>query len=179
MVAWAQTQLDGELVPQTDLIKQAEEFLHAQRIVLPAPSRLGRLIATAINEAQQALYERIAQQLTEAQRQAFDELLAVGDAHTYSALADFKRSPTEPSAKQLVRLIDRYERLQALGVEQLDLSVIHPSIVQTLSRLARCYDARALRRIEPAAKRYALLVCFLFEAAGTLLDHITRLFHLT
>jgi hypothetical protein len=154
------------------LLKPAETFLRSQHIVLPAPTRLGRLLATAGNNAQQQFYERIAQQLTDEQRQALDEMITGGGEPRYSALAEFKRSPVEPSAAQLSCLIGRYEELQQLGIVKLDFAALNPAAVLHLSRLAKCYTARALRRIEPPEKRYALIACFLFETAKTLLDHI-------
>jgi succinate dehydrogenase flavin-adding protein (antitoxin of CptAB toxin-antitoxin module) len=80
-------------------------------VVLPAPGQLRRLVARAASEGSQALFERIAGRLTEAQREALEQLIAVEDAHTYAALTEFKRSPAAPSAKQMRKLIERYERL--------------------------------------------------------------------
>lgn len=175
LVEWMQTQLCNDFVPPAQQVRQAEEYLRAQRFVLPAPGPLRRLIASALSQGQQALYERIAGRLSDAQRQALEALIAVEDEHTYAALTEFKRSPAEPSAKQMRKLIDRHEHLVQLGIPELDLSDVNPDLLQRLAQLARCHDDRALRRIEPSAKRYALLSCFLFEAAKTLLDHIIEM----
>lgn len=172
LTEWVQAQVADEFIPQTDLLKPAEAFLRSQRIMLPAASQLGRFLATATNDAQQRLYEQIVQQLTDSQRQALDEMIATGGEQRYSALAEFKRSPVEPSAAQLSRLIGRYQELQQFGIAELDFSTLNPQTVLHLSRLAKCYTARALRRITPPEKRYALITCFLFEASKTLLDHI-------
>ena len=172
LAKWVQTQIDQEFISQTDLLKSAEAFLRSQHIILPAPARLGRLLAAASHNAQQQLYEQIARQLTDEQRQAIDEMITGGGEQRYSALTEFKRSPVEPSATQLSQLIERYEELQQLGIAKLDFAAINPQIVLHLSRLARCYTTRALQRIEPPEKRYALIACFLFEALKTLLDHI-------
>jgi TnpA family transposase len=169
LVEWVQTELCDDFVPPAQQLTQAEEYLRAQRIVLPAPGQLRRLLVSAFSQGQQALYERIAGRLSDAQRQAIE------DEHTFAALTEFKRSPAEPSVKQMRKLIDRHERLAQLGIPDLDLSGVNPDSLQRLSQLARCYDARAFRRIEPSAKRYALLSCFLFEATKTLLDHIVEM----
>ena len=60
-------------------------------------------------------------------------------------------------------------------IAELDFTGINLSLIQHLAQLTRCYDARALRRIEPAAKRTALLASFLYETAKTLLDHIVEM----
>jgi TnpA family transposase len=175
LLAWAESAWCDELLSPAEQLRQAEEHLRAQHGVLPAPGQLRRLVARAANEGSQVLFERIAGQLTEAQREAIEKLLAVEDTHTYAALTEFKRSPAAPSAKQMRKLIERYERLQRLGIPALDLQGIEASRREHLAQLARCYDAHALRRLEPAAKRQALLACFLFEAAQTLLDHVIEM----
>lgn len=172
LTGWVRAQVADEFVPQTDLLKPAEAFLRSQRIVLPTAAQLGRFLATATHDAQQQLYQQIVEPLTDAQRQALDEMIATGGEQRYSALAEFKRSPVEPSAAQLSRLIRRYQELQQLGLNELDFRAFNPQTILHLSRLAKCYTAWALRRITPAEKRYALMACFLFETSKTLLDHI-------
>ena len=137
LTQWVQAQIADEFIPQTDLLKPAEAFLRSQRIVLPAASQLGRFLATATNDTQLQLYQQIAQQLTPAQRLALDEMITTGDEQRYSALSEFKRSPLDPSAIQMSRLIERYQELQQFGLSELDFSAINPQTVLHLSSVTR------------------------------------------
>jgi TnpA family transposase len=57
---------------------------------------------------------------------------------------------------------------------QIDLSRHNPALIQHLALVAKRYDVQALRRFA-AAKRHALLACFLVEAEKTLLDQVIAL----
>src|SRR4029450_4448048 len=79
-----------------------------------------------------------------------------------SMLWQLKEYPPEASSAVLLRYIDRYQFLHALGVETITLQGISPPMVRYLADLATRYDARALRRF-PATKRTALAACFVVE----------------
>src|SRR5579884_2117622 len=69
------------------LLALAEDLLRAARIVLPATSTLGRLVASVIAHAVQDLFERIAAGLPDRLRDAIEDLVDVPEGEHRSPLA--------------------------------------------------------------------------------------------
>jgi hypothetical protein len=81
-----------------DLLQQAEALLRSWRVVLPASSSLERLVASAAAQAQQAVFVRIAEQLSPFLCEDLDALLNVAPNDYRSALLRLKEYPPEASA---------------------------------------------------------------------------------
>ena len=103
------------------------------------------------------------------------QIIQVDEDRTYSKLHYYKRSPPDPKASDILDFIHRFEQLETADITKLNIEHVSPKIVEQLAKLTKCYEVRALRRIQPESKRYALLACFLTEASKTLLDHIIEM----
>jgi len=171
---WVEHKVQFEAFSQRELLTQSEELLLSQRIIAPSRKQLGRLIATLKNQAQQKIYDKISQKIDSKLRQQFDLFLQPSKIDTVS-LQDLKRSPPEPSVKILHKYFERLEKLETINISTLDLSDIHPNLVETFYSLACTYNIRDLRRMMPESKRYALLACFLSKTYKILLDHLVEL----
>jgi TnpA family transposase len=171
---WVEHKVQLEALSQGELLEQSEKLLLSQKIILPSRKQLGRIIATLRNQAQQKVYDKINQKITPKLRQQIEQFLQPSKINVVS-LQDLKRSPPEPSVKIIHKYLDRLKKLEAIDIPSLDLSDIHPNLIETFYRLTCTYNIRDLRRMMPSSKRYALLACFLSEAYKILLDHLVEL----
>lgn len=163
---------DG-LAPQ-ERYHQAEAQLRHWQVILPGPSTLERLIGAICVQTRQGLFAQLALRRSPAMQEGFDALLQVRAGESLSTLAALQQYPPEATPTAIKAYIDRYHRVRDLGVDQIDLSDIHPGGIAHLALLTRRYDVRAWRRF-PATQRYALVLCCLVEVQNTLLDYLVAM----
>jgi hypothetical protein len=137
---------------------------------LPGRSTIERVASTAAG-AQQQIFERINGELPSELKQEIDELLQAPDGDNRSRLLRLKEYPPQASAPAILKYIERYRLLEKIVGNRITLGRIDPRLVDYLAQLAKRYDAQVLKRFA-AAKRYALVACFLVETRKTLLDHV-------
>lgn len=156
------------------LVEKAEDWLRENRIVIPGPVVFEREVNAAYRHAESGVFRRIAAQIPPVVRQAIDRLLAVDDAGGKTDFMRFAEYPPEAKAKHIVRFFDRYRLLAALGLDQVRFAGVGRELLQRLAAAVRTYQAWQIRHFEPD-KRYALAVCFLYEAKKTLLDDLVAM----
>ena len=167
---WVIKALHSNLLTHKELFQEAIQFLKAKNIIPPSKAKLGRFLSTEKQKA--IIYSKIISHVTEKQKSFMTQLIQVDKNETYSKLHYYKRSPPDPKARDLLEFICRFNELEEAEITKIKIDHVSPQIVDQLANLTKCYDVRALRRIQPENKRYALLICFLVEASQTLLDHI-------
>ena len=106
----------------SQLLQRAEDFLHFWKIILPAPSTLGRLTAAVGATGRQEMLDRIAARLSEPIGEAMDKLLTVEEGAGRSPLFDFKEYPPEATPATILSYLDRCFLLESIGVSQIDLT---------------------------------------------------------
>lgn len=100
-----------------DLLARAEDILRHWHIVLPAPSTVEELVASVTARVQEEICTHAVTSLSLVLLQAIDELLQVPSGERTSMLLQLKEYPPEASPAVLLRYIERYHFLHALGVE--------------------------------------------------------------
>lgn len=160
---------DGHLAE--DLYRQAETFLRERKVILPGQVRLERFVAGVLVRAEAGIHEQIRQRLTPPFCTAIDRFLDVPGDERRSALAGFKEYPPEATPAALLEYLERERVLRSIGTAEIDVEGIRGELVQHLAEFVDRYDVRDLRRFS-AAKRHAMVACFLLEAHRTILDHI-------
>jgi hypothetical protein len=120
-----------------DLLQQAEGLLRSWRVVLRASSSLERLVASATAQAQQALFVRIAEQLSSPLCEELDALLNVAPGDYRSALLRLKEYPPEANAAVILAYVMRYRQVHDLVAFRIDLGMINPGVVHHLALLAK------------------------------------------
>ena len=170
MRQWIHEQTIDGCLP-ADIRMRLEDTLRGARIVLPGPSTLDDLVASAHSEAQKEIFEKAAGLLPASLRQAIDDLLKVPEGSQRSDLFRLKEYPPEATTEVIQSYIEKYKMLDSMNVPAIDLSGIGPDLVRHLARLARGYNVWQMRRLSPPAKRYALAAAFLTETYKTILDH--------
>jgi hypothetical protein len=132
------------------------------------------LVASAAAQAQQTVFDRIAEHLSPALCKDLDALLQVAPGDYRSALLRLKEYPLEASAAASRAYVTRYRQVHDLVANRIDPGMINPGVVRHLALLAKRYDVYALKRFAPA-KRHAMFACFLVEAERNLLDHLVEM----
>jgi TnpA family transposase len=156
------------------LIAQAEAFLRTHSIVLPAGSTLRRVAGEQREQARHLVYTRLLALMPSALPPCLDALLQVEEAHA-SSLQALKAPPGVPSARALLRLLDKLDQIHATGVLALDLSWLNNNLQTTFARQVAQASAYRLRGLL-APQRYTLVVCFLRHTYRETLDQLVDMY---
>jgi hypothetical protein len=89
---WIEQQARRGMLPDA-LFQQAEKLLLAQRVLLPGPSVLERLLIHVCSNVHGELFETVFKRLSPELRQAIDQLLLVPDGEQHSAFYHLKEYP--------------------------------------------------------------------------------------
>ena len=145
------------------------EHLRQEKIVRPGISTLERLVTQVRDQAQDEIQDAIEAQLSEIQQQSLDTLLQVPSGETFSRLQWLKAPPPKAMAKSLLEWLEKIEACRSLGIDQLDLTSLHPNRLKLLARRARRKSNSALAGMG-ASERHTLLACLLHENLHDLTD---------
>src|SRR5439155_17964853 len=156
------------------LIAQAEAFLRAHSIVLPAGSTLRRVVGEQREQARHLVYTRLLALMPSTLPPRLDALLQVEASHA-SSLQALKAPPGFPSARALLRLLVKLEQIHSMSVLALDLSCLNNNLQTTFARQVAQASAYRLRELL-APQRYTLLVCFLRHTYRETLDHLVDMY---
>ena len=157
-----------------DLINAAVDSLIRNRYELPALMTLRRLAGTVHNAVNTGQWKQIISHLSEAQRAALENLLAVNADTHQSSFADLCRSPGPASRKNLTLLISRYQWLLQLPNPSASLACVATSKILQWANEARRLKAKELREYV-VARRHALLLAVIYQARGQVLDDLTQM----
>lgn len=149
----------GRLDQRFALLAKARQVLLQEHILMPADSKLERMVGEQRARAREAVFERMMGMINPCMRERIDVLLSVIEGGS-SELQSLKRPPGFSSPASLVVLTDKLERIRATGILELDLSWINNNFRKALARRASHHKATRLREFAPA-HRYAVIACFL------------------
>jgi hypothetical protein len=173
LTTWLQQHARQALLPET-LFQQAEHYLLAQRILLPGPSVLERLIISVCADVHAHLFEAMFQRLSPALRQAIDRLLTVPEGEQRSDFSSLKDYPPAATISSIQAYLERYRTVAETGIDAFEAQGCTPAFLDYLCKLAKRYKATDLKRFSDS-KRYALLLAFLLETRKDLLDHLVTM----
>jgi TnpA family transposase len=173
LTTWLQQHARQALLPET-LFQQAEHYLFAQRILLPGPSVLERLIISVCADVHAHLFEAMFQRLSPALRQAIDRLLTVPEGEQRSDFSSLKDYPPAATISSIQAYLERYRTVAETGIDAFEAQGCTPAFLDYLCKLAKRYKATDLKRFSDP-KRYALLLAFLLETRKNLLDHLVTM----
>jgi TnpA family transposase len=177
----AQAQLEAWIAQQARLgnlpdalFQQAENHLLDQRVLLPGPSVLERLIIHVCSDVHVQLFETVFRQLSPALRQAIDRLLLVPDGEQRSTFFHLKEYPPAPSISSIQSYLQRYQTVAATGIDDFETQVCTPAFLEYFFKQAKRYNATDIKRFAEH-KRYTMMTCFLLETRKALLDHLVMM----
>ncbi|NET51545.1 MAG: DUF4158 domain-containing protein, partial [Merismopedia sp. SIO2A8] len=149
------------------------------KIEPPTPSRIERLIHSALHKSESHFFETIYRKIASSCRQAIDTLLKTSDLEDeYSSqISLFHYLNSEPgraSLESFLSEITKLEHLRKIGLP-LDLfENISPKILQTYARRAATEPPRELRA-HPPAIRYTLVGAFCWQRMREVTDNLVDL----
>jgi TnpA family transposase len=155
-----------ELAMQTDkgiiLAESLVEDLRQQSIILPAMYTIERICAEAITLANRRIYATLADPLAANQRQRLDKLLERKDDTNITWLAWLRRSSVKPTARQMLKHIERLKTLQALDLPPGIERQVHQNRLLKIAREGGQMTSADLAKFENK-RRYATLVALAVE----------------
>ena len=170
---WLEQQARLGLLPE-ELFQKAEYYLLEQRILLPGPSVLERLIIHICSTVNQKLFESIFEHLSPELRRAIDQLLKVSEGEQRSYFHHLKAYPPAATISSIQSYLERYQTVATTGIDDFEGRMLTPAFLDYLFQQAKRYSATDLKRFSDH-KRYALMVCFLLETRKVLLDHLVTM----
>lgn len=138
---------------------KAIEFLREQKILLPAPDTLLRLIKMQRSSARKQMFDKIQTRLSPSVMQQLDALLD-SPSKEKPSLEFLKRAVKNPSVSSMLDLVKRIECIGETGALHIDLSCINNNYQRTLAHEIKRCSVDRIRRMEPT-RRYTALLCFL------------------
>ena len=171
--SWIEQQARQGRLP-SELFHQAEKYLFENRILLPGPSTVERLIIHVCSEVHAQLFQSIYQCLPPELRHAIDQLLVVPEGEKRSYFSQLKEYPPAAKISSLKTYLKRYQTLSVTGIDTLEIEMVEPAFQDYLFKLTKKYSTKELKRFNEH-KRYALMICFLLETRKVLLDHLVKM----
>lgn len=168
--AWIARPAHAGLLP-TELFQKVEQYLLDNRVLLPGPSVLERLIIHVCSDVHSQLFEAVFRRLSPELRQAIDRLLAVPEGEQRSDFFHLKEYPPAPSISSIQSYLQRYQTVAETGLDDVEMQILTPAFLEYFFKQVKRYNATDIKRFADH-KRYAMMICFLLETRKTLLDHL-------
>ena len=130
---------------------------------------------SARRRAEDTIFKHIYLLLSDAQKQALDQLLEASRDGNKTAWSWLKEAPGRTSPEAFLQVIERLETIRSLELPN-DLSAVHPNRLRQLAKIGSRYEPFALRRFQDP-KRYAILVVYLRELSQDLIDQAFEIHH--
>jgi TnpA family transposase len=162
----------GEL--PNELFPKVERYLLSNRILLPGPSVITRIITQTCSKVHDKFYESIYIQLTPELCKSIDGLLNVAEGEQNSYFYQLKEYPPSAKISSIKSYLRRYNILLETGINSFNLQAIDTPFMDYLFKLAKRYKASNIKQLKEY-KRYALMICFLLQVRSILLDHLVKM----
>jgi hypothetical protein len=125
--AWATDR--GEPIVQAMLA-----YLRAERVLVPAAAVLERIGLAARVRARKRVFQALPEGLSDAAREALENLLTSDPALRRSRFAWLRGYTESPAPTNLIALLDRLEYVRRLGIDAARIKLIHPVSVGCLRK---------------------------------------------
>jgi TnpA family transposase len=158
-----------------DLINVAIEELVKESYELPAFSTLDRLAKNIRSITNQRLFHQISSKLTTEAQIFLDNLLSSQLVEGQVSLNLLKSPPKSAKLSHIIQLQTKFDGLMSFGNAQQLLTGIAKSKIQSFAAQAKALDISDFRDVKNK-KRYALLVCLLYQSQVKTRDYLVELF---
>lgn len=173
------TEMAQRLTRTAALREVAHDWLKQERIVRPGRTTIRDLLARAREVGLQNIFMILSRDLSLQQREEIDSLLVAASPGAENAarsrLEEFKAVARKESPEALLALLDQLSEIRSLGLTAWPaLADVHPAARRLLAGWAYRYSIWNLRRFS-AAKRSAIVICFLQAARAEMTDSIVEM----
>jgi TnpA family transposase len=150
--------------------------LRRRRVIVPGPSVVERMIATAMLEVERRVAVQLTDGLSSTQAAGLDGLLeAHPESPHLSMLSWARRPPGAVGHRSLIRVIAQLDQLRAIGIDPARAGRVHPERLRHLAREGARLTAQHLRALS-LTRRRAILVATVLETTIRLTDDAISLF---
>ncbi|MGW5922209.1 hypothetical protein ACWFPY_24735 [Nocardia fluminea] len=158
----------------------AVEWLRAHNALLPGITTLETLVAEGRKIADERLWVQVADQVSPSAVSALMRLLEVppDSKARVSELERLRKGTFRTSSKGILKALDRLRDVEAIGVGEVDLSMIPPRRLTGLATYGLSGKASALRRLEPRTQRIAVLAATATAMRARAVDDVLEVFDL-
>ena len=147
-----------------------------ENIMIPEITTLEEFLHPIIKQANRDIYNQLAGQLTKRQEQALDLLLSNRGQTEASYRTWLQEPPGSISVESLLALLDRLIFIRNIGLSTTKEYAVNPNRLSQLARQAKRLSAWHLKRKVDKKQRYAILVAFVLQQTGVLIDQILEMF---
>lgn len=172
---WLVQHLQEKVIVKAELIQRTNNYLLKRQVVLPSNISLGRIINKSIQEALSKFYESVMNTVSDKQIKSLEEMIKPVQKGLYSELIKFKQSPATANANQMKQYLHYCDQLENLGILECSLNKVHPDVIQHFAKMGRYYTVHQLREIKPKSKKLVIIICFLYDTAQNILDHLVEM----
>lgn len=158
-----------------DLYELAIGRLSALQIELPTERELQRIVSSALYAFFQRVYRVVSDRLSVSTHQKLDDLIAVVDGESQSALDQLKREPKQAGVDNLDKEITKLKTLNSIDLPTDLFAGIPVKVIELLERRIKNERPNELRA-HPDYIRYALLASFVHRRIGDTTDDIIKIF---
>lgn len=157
------------------LAAMALDELRTRRVMVPPLPVIERLCREVRARAHRQLWCALTDGLSNAQRDALDQLLTVRAGGGQSTLAWLRQTAYAATAGNFPKLVERLRQVRALGIEPERAARIHQNHWLKLAREGGQSTVQHLAELEPL-RRYATLTALVLELTATLTDEALNMF---
>ncbi len=137
----------------------ATAWLIQHKVLLPGATTLSRLISGIRERAANRLWKRLSSLPTDEQKAKLETILQVPGGTRVSQFDRYRKGPVTISSPSFNAAVERYQELQAFGLQKLNFSHTPPVRLKSLARHAGIISMHKIARM-PDDKRTAILVAF-------------------
>lgn len=151
------------------------QYLQQHKMIRIGTTRLEKMVATARQQAQEAIYQALQPLLNQEQCQFLDNLLEVDDELKRTRLSWLQRTPTGNNTRQILETLEKIDFLQQQGVGAWNLNMLNPNRVNYLAKIGARATNQYLKRA-PQFRRYPVLIAFLKQSLYNFVDDLIEMF---
>ncbi len=160
--------------------EEALVWFRTERIEPPSASHIDRIVASALREEEERVFDRIAAAIDEPTRQNLDTMLEPDEQGGSTAFATLRAEPGRPGVDAIHQHADRLETLRELDLPDRVLCTLPSAVVKTYRARAGTEPSSGLRE-RTDRTRWALLAAYLWcrrrEVIDELVDLLLRVTH--
>lgn len=150
-----------------------------QKLEPPTKARIERLIASAINRYEQALFAKVSTKLGKETKLGVDNLLLTdpdddGVSEKPANLSSLRGDPGRVSLKTILRELDKLSLIEDLGLEAQHFEGVSVSWLEQYKERVAAEPLRELRR-HPDGIRYTLVTAFCWQRRKEIIDSLVDL----
>ncbi len=151
--------------------------LRQRQVILPAVSTIESFCWRIRQQARQTVYTALTAELTQTQREQVRQTLALHPDTGLTTLAWLNQPPGTPSTDEFQAIMDRLEYILRLGINPAVKERVHANRLREMYQEARRLGAWRLDRSTDEAMVLSMLVAFMLENTGILIDQGLEMHH--